>query len=237
LNNPTTPSSISIFAYRDVPIRTLLAERECWSWELASLESDPGSWQFAEQSRAYITLKLNDIQGEIERRRRLRNMPHAPKWPESPEDGRAELEEIKRRLELVSFIETYTPVRFAKSGDELKACCPFLDHDDSTPSFFVHPGKQVFYCFGCGRKGDLFEFARHFFGFALFHDAADVLRQMAGIPKGIPVPDSLPTGNGNTHSRGDSFPLGNALGGNTRPRHKKPARQRFTVRGGKIEPR
>lgn len=36
------------------------------------------------------------------------------------------------------------------------ACCPF--HDERTPSFHVHPAKNIFKCFGCGEGGDAIAF-------------------------------------------------------------------------------
>ena len=43
----------------------------------------------------------------------------------------------------------------AASGSGL---CPF--HDERTPSFSVDPVKKVYYCFGCGEKGDVFGFVQ-----------------------------------------------------------------------------
>ena len=53
-----------------------------------------------------------------------------------------------------------------RSGIELKhnkACCPF--HSEKTPSFSVHPKKNIFKCFGCGVGGDAITFVMR------FHDA------------------------------------------------------------------
>ena len=36
--------------------------------------------------------------------------------------------------------------------------CPL--HTDHKPSFLVDPNKNLFYCYGCGRGGDVIRFAR-----------------------------------------------------------------------------
>ena len=40
-----------------------------------------------------------------------------------------------------------------KAGKEWKGCCPL--HEEDTPSFFVNPVKNMFYCHGCGEGGDV----------------------------------------------------------------------------------
>ena len=48
-------------------------------------------------------------------------------------------------------------VELQRSGvNQLKGLCPF--HDERTPSFGINPVDKVYYCFGCGEGGDLFEF-------------------------------------------------------------------------------
>jgi hypothetical protein len=50
--------------------------------------------------------------------------------------------------------------------------CPF--HADKTPSFSVHPEKEVYYCFGCGAKGDAIEYLRRSRGYS-FAQAAEMV--------------------------------------------------------------
>lgn len=170
--------------FRDTPTRVILDERECWLWDLSEFDRDPSGWAHPESSRAFIVLAIEEADAEIERRKRLRSMRNAPPWPVEARDRRAELSEIKRRLPLRTFIEQYTPERFARAGDQLLCRCPFPDHDDTTPSFYVRPETDVFYCHGCHRGGDLFEFARHFLGLSTFVEVATVLGEWAGVVPG-----------------------------------------------------
>jgi len=47
-------------------------------------------------------------------------------------------------------------VTLKRKGSSYWACCPF--HGEKTPSFHVHPERQIFYCFGCQRGGNVFRF-------------------------------------------------------------------------------
>jgi DNA primase len=65
------------------------------------------------------------------------------------------IEEIKTRSELVAVVEQY--VRLDKrSGANYFGLCPF--HSEDTPSFSVSPAKQIYYCFGCHKGGDVIHF-------------------------------------------------------------------------------
>src|SRR4051794_23111508 len=45
-----------------------------------------------------------------------------------------------------------------RMGSQWIGLCPF--HDERSPSFSVDPAKKVFFCFGCGEKGDVFDFVQ-----------------------------------------------------------------------------
>ena len=69
-------------------------------------------------------------------------------------------------------------VRLRRSGAQLLGRCPF--HADKTPSFSVHPAKQVFHCHGCGAGGDVFQFVRLSLHCG-FRDSVAHLAERAGI--------------------------------------------------------
>jgi hypothetical protein len=52
------------------------------------------------------------------------------------------------------------PSGLRRVGGEWAGRCPLPDHEDRTPSFTVNPEKNVFFCHGCLRGGDVIELAR-----------------------------------------------------------------------------
>lgn len=65
-----------------------------------------------------------------------------------------DVEEVKRRINLVDLIASYLPLK--KSGSGWKGACPF--HQEKTPSFHVNVDRQIFKCFGCAESGDAIDF-------------------------------------------------------------------------------
>ena len=63
-------------------------------------------------------------------------------------------ERVKQQADIVRVVGEY--VRLKKTGKDYSGLCPF--HQEKTPSFTVSPLKQIFYCFGCGKGGDVFNF-------------------------------------------------------------------------------
>jgi len=86
------------------------------------------------------------------------------------------VEQIKEKLDIVDIISGY--IKVEKAGINYKAKCPF--HNEKTPSFFISPTRQSFYCFGCGEKGDIFSFVEKFEGLD-FKGALETLASKAGV--------------------------------------------------------
>jgi DNA primase len=63
---------------------------------------------------------------------------------------------VKAAIDMVDLVSAYTPLR--RVGSRYTARCPF--HDERTPSFSVNAVDKLYYCFGCGAKGDAITFVR-----------------------------------------------------------------------------
>ncbi len=66
----------------------------------------------------------------------------------------SQVEQVKSAADVVKIVGDYVKLR--KSGANYVGLCPV--HQEKTPSFAVHPTKQIFHCFGCGVGGDVFKF-------------------------------------------------------------------------------
>lgn len=66
------------------------------------------------------------------------------------------LEAVKAAADMVAVVESRTQLR--KAGGRYSGRCPF--HEDRSPSFSVNPVDKLYYCFGCGAKGDVITFVR-----------------------------------------------------------------------------
>src|SRR5258708_33575538 len=67
------------------------------------------------------------------------------------------LDELKDQIPLLDYLQAHNwqPTRQLSRG-RLMGLCPL--HCDHKPSFLVDPGKSLFYCYGCGRRGDVVRF-------------------------------------------------------------------------------
>ncbi len=86
------------------------------------------------------------------------------------------VQKIKERLKIEDVISSY--IKLESSGSNLRARCPF--HNEKTPSFFVSPGRNSYYCFGCSARGDIFTFVQEFEGLD-FKGALKMLASRAGV--------------------------------------------------------
>lgn len=90
--------------------------------------------------------------------------------------------EIRERAPIAEVIGNYVALK--KSGSSLKGLCPF--HNEKTPSFYVHPNRGFYHCFGCKASGDIFSFLMHVEG-KTFPEVARDLAEQTGVQ--LPVYD------------------------------------------------
>jgi DNA primase len=90
-------------------------------------------------------------------------------------------EKVKQQADIVRVVGEY--VRLKKTGQNFTGLCPF--HQEKTPSFAVHPIRQIYHCFGCGAGGDVFKFVMELEK-CPFPDAVRTVAEKCGIP--IPRP-------------------------------------------------
>jgi len=88
----------------------------------------------------------------------------------------SQVDEVRAASEIVRVVGDYVKLR--KAGANMKGLCPF--HQEKTPSFTVHAGKQIFHCFGCGVGGDVFKFVMLIENLT-FAEALHRLAEKAGI--------------------------------------------------------
>jgi DNA primase len=85
-------------------------------------------------------------------------------------------DDLRRQADIVRIIQDYVPLK--KKGSNWMACCPF--HQEKTPSFSVNPRKEVFYCFGCAKGGDVFRFVMEIENVP-FPDAMRIVASKTGV--------------------------------------------------------
>ena len=86
------------------------------------------------------------------------------------------VEEVRMKSDIVDVISGY--VKIQKKGSSYFGLCPF--HNEKSPSFSVSPGKQMYYCFGCGAGGNVFTFIMEYENYS-FPEAIKLLADRAGV--------------------------------------------------------
>src|SRR5436305_685745 len=94
------------------------------------------------------------------------------------------IDDLRRHADIVRVVSDYVTLK--KKGANWMACCPF--HQEKTPSFSVNPSKNIFYCFGCGKGGSIFNFVMELEGVS-FPESVRVVAEKAGVPLPVMVDD------------------------------------------------
>jgi DNA primase len=94
--------------------------------------------------------------------------------------SRLALDELKQQIPLLDYLQDHDwqPVRQLSRGRWM-GLCPL--HADHKPSFLVDTSKGLFYCYGCGRGGDVIRFAELYHE-VKFPQAVAMLHQWRGLP-------------------------------------------------------
>jgi DNA primase len=82
-----------------------------------------------------------------------------------------QVQEILDAVRIEEVVEEFVTLK--RRGVNLLGLCPF--HGEKTPSFNVNPTRNIFVCFGCGKKGDAITFLREHEGMTY----PDALRWLA----------------------------------------------------------
>lgn len=88
----------------------------------------------------------------------------------------SEIETVRSRSDLVSIAAERMSLK--RAGRRFQGLCPF--HDEKTPSFSINPESGLFYCFGCGESGNVFQFLMKLDGLT-FVEAVETLARRAGV--------------------------------------------------------
>jgi len=89
----------------------------------------------------------------------------------------ATVELIKSKLGIVDVVAPY--VKLSPAGKNMKGLSPFTS--ERTPSFFVSPDRDLFYCFSTNKGGDIFTFVQEVEGID-FSGALRLLAEKAQVP-------------------------------------------------------
>ena len=93
--------------------------------------------------------------------------------------------EVAEANDIVALISEDSHLK--QMGSEYKGLCPFLDHNEKTPSFSVSASKQVYYCFGCQKSGNIYTYLQEQRAMS-FPEAVEFLAKRAG--KTLPTDSS-----------------------------------------------
>lgn len=88
------------------------------------------------------------------------------------------IERVQDANNILDIVSQYTQLKPMAGG--FMGRCPFPDHQEKTPSFSVSETKQVYNCFGCHKKGNIFTFIQQLMGLS-FPETIEYLANRAHI--------------------------------------------------------
>ncbi len=89
----------------------------------------------------------------------------------------SKIAEVAAAADIVHVISRYMELK--RAGKDYRGLCPF--HGDKDPSLYVSPQKGIFYCFGCGTGGSVFNFVMKMENVS-FGESVRILAERYGVP-------------------------------------------------------
>lgn len=140
-----------------------------------------------DEFRYFMAGQIQALIEELNRRKNLLkqhgNEPLAPRWKGGTmRNSRDRINRIKERWPVELFAQQSLGCTLIPIGKvKFKTHCPFPNHNDSTPSFHINVEKQLGYCYGCHRGGDVIEIARWFLNTSSFPETLAALEKEGEI--------------------------------------------------------
>src|SRR5512140_1112315 len=92
-----------------------------------------------------------------------------------------DLERLKQHFPLLEYLQRHHWTgRPVGNGSEFVGLCPL--HEENHPSFYVNARKNLFYCHGCGRGGDLIRFVELSRNLTFRQSLAHLQRELTPTP-------------------------------------------------------
>jgi hypothetical protein len=118
------------------------------------IEDDSNRWFWREGVKVLFGVELAEAVNNIQRLKRLElTMNYKPNKVGKVEDFEAKTRSAKE-IPILNIASSFIQLR--KSGANYVALCPF--HSEKSPSFYIYPNTNSFYCFGCQKGGDSIDF-------------------------------------------------------------------------------
>lgn len=136
--------------------------------QMLSVEDDPGErerWVVLDSTAALIWQQIESVASMSNPYARFQTVEDwelaevsadVPALPGQP--TQVDFAAIKARIDIVDYIGQFTELR--GSGRSWKGKCPLPDHKDDSASLHVYKEQRSWWCYGCNRGSDVFDFAK-----------------------------------------------------------------------------
>ncbi|NTV40776.1 MAG: hypothetical protein HGA61_00685 [Candidatus Moranbacteria bacterium] len=158
------PEAIGIIPEKIKECKSAIAEKEKAITKLLrnvhASETDEFSQWFAEEIIKMLMMpELSALEKNLFRLNNLQNLIK-PNKRKNTREKLSEKIEIAKQYPIEELARNKLNIK--KSGNTFSALCPL--HNEKTPSFYIYPASNRYYCFGCQAKGDVITLTMALYG-------------------------------------------------------------------------